>query len=212
MKLFIMSISILVPIYNVEKYIERCARSLFEQTYPDIEYIFVNDCTPDNSIGILKNVVQDYPHREEHIRIITHEKNRGLAAARNTAVENCQTDFLMHVDSDDYIEKDTVEKLVAEQQKGDYDIVTGNAVFQKKDSQEILHKNEPIDKEALIKLYIQTVYNHTIWGRLIRTSLYKDNKIQALEGCNIGEDHQVIPQLFYYANRFSSIDDIIISI
>jgi glycosyltransferase involved in cell wall biosynthesis len=204
-----MSISILVPIYNVEKYIGRCARSLFEQTYPDIEYIFVNDCTPDNSIEILKNVIQDYPQRKEYIRIITHEKNRGLAAARNTAVENCQTDFLMHVDSDDYIEKDAVEKLINKQKEGDYDIVTGNAVFQKKDSQEILHKNEPIDKEALIKLYIQTVYNHTIWGRLIRTSLYKDNTIQALEGCNIGEDHQVIPQLFYYANRFSSIDDII---
>ena len=204
-----MLISILVPIYNVEKSIERCARSLFEQTYHDIEYIFVNDCTPDNSVEILKKIIQEYPQRKEHVRIISHEKNRGLAAARNTAVENCQTEFLMHVDSDDYIEKDAVEKLIAEQQKGDFDIVTGNAVFQRKDGQEILHKNEPIEKEALIKLYIQATYNHTIWGRLIRTSLYKDNKIQALEGCNIGEDHQVIPQLFYYANKIASIDDII---
>ncbi len=204
-----MSVSILVPIYNVEKYIERCARSLFEQTYSDIDYIFVDDFSPDNSIEILEKTLDEYPERKEHVRIIRHEKNRGLAAARNTAVENCQTDFLIHVDSDDYIEKDAVEKLVFKQKDGNYDIVTGNAVFQRKDSQEILHKNEPIDKEALIKLYIQPVYNHTIWGRLIRTSLYKENKIQALEGCNIGEDHQVIPQLLYYADRFASIDDII---
>lgn len=204
-----MLISILVPIYNVEKYIERCARSLFEQTYHDIEYIFVNDCTPDNSIEILKNIIQEYPQKREHIRIISHEKNRGLAAARNTAVENCQTDFLMHVDSDDYIEKDAVEKLVNIQKEEDYDIVTGNALIHRKSTTEVLRKNEPVAKEELIKLYIQPVLNHTIWGRLIRTSLYKDNKIQALEGCNIGEDHQIIPQLFYHAKKFASINDII---
>lgn len=88
----------------------------------------MNDCTPDNSIEILKNVIQDYPQRKEYIRIITHEKNRGLAATRNTAVENCHTDFLRHVDSDDYIEKDAVEKLVNKKKEGDYDIVTGNAI------------------------------------------------------------------------------------
>lgn len=204
-----MLISILVPIYNVEKYIERCARSLFEQTYHDIEYIFVNDCTPDNSVEILKKIIQEYPQRKEHIRIFSHEKNRGLAAARNTAVENCQTELLMHVDSDDYIEKDAVEKLVIKQKDGNYDIVTGNALFHRKDSITLLREKEPKEKEELIKFYIQPVYNHTIWGRLIRTSLYKENKIQALEGCNIGEDHQVTPQLFYYAKKFASINDII---
>ena len=204
-----MYVSILIPIYNVEKYIERCARSLFEQTYPYIEYIFVNDCTPDNSIEILKNIIQEYPHKKGHIRIITHEKNRGLAAARNTAVDSCQTDFLIHVDSDDYMEKDAVEKLVIKQKDGNYDIVTGNALFHRKDSTSLLREKEPKEKEELIKLYIQPVFNHTIWGRLIRTSLYKDNRIHALEGCNIGEDHQVIPQLFYYANVFASIDDVI---
>lgn len=204
-----MAISILVPIYNVENYIERCAHSLFGQTYHDIEYIFVNDCTPDNSVEILKNIIQEYPQRKEHIRIISHEKNRGLAAARNTAVENCQTEFLMHVDSDDYLEKDAVEKLVKKQREGDYDIVTGNALIHQKDNIEILRKNEPTEKEELINLYIQPVLNHTIWGRLIRTTIYTNNNIKALEGCNIGEDHQVIPKLFYYTNKFSSINDVI---
>lgn len=204
-----MFVSILIPIYNVEQYIERCARSLFEQTYPDIEYLFVNDCTPDNSIGLLTKIIQEYPQRKEHIRIITHEKNRGLAAARNTAVENCQTEFLMHVDSDDYIEKYAVEKLVNKQKEGNYDIVTGNALFHQIDKITLLREKEPKEKEELIKLYIQPVFNHTIWGRLIRTSLYKENNIHALEGCNIGEDHQVIPQLFYYVKDFASIDDVI---
>ena len=77
-------ISIIIPIYKTEKYIERCAISLFEQTLKSIEYIFVNDCTPDNSIQILKNVLKRYPNRISDTKIINHEFNRGLAAARNT--------------------------------------------------------------------------------------------------------------------------------
>lgn len=204
-----MSVSILVPIYNVEKYIERCARSLFEQTYSDIDYIFVDDFSPDNSIEILEKTLDEYPERKEHVRIIRHEKNRGLAAARNTAVENCQTDFLIHVDSDDYIEKDAVEKFVIKQKEDDYDIVTGNALIIYQDSKKLLREDEPIDKEELTLLYIKPIINHVIWGRLIRTSLYKENHIQALEGCNIGEDHQVIPRLFYYAKKVSSIENAI---
>ncbi len=204
-----MTVSIFIPIYNVEKYIERCARSLFEQTYSDIEYIFVNDCTPDKSIEVLESIVNEYPQRKEHIKIIKHEKNRGIAAVRNTALDNCRTDFLIFVDSDDYIEKDAVEKLINKQKEGDFDIVTGEALIHRKNSTKILHKKEPDDKEELIKYYIRPVLNHTIWGRLIRKSLFKDNNIHASEGYNIGEDHLLITKLFYYAKAFASIDDII---
>ena len=108
-------ISILVPIYSVEQYIERCAKSLFEQTYTDIEYIFVNDCSPDRSIDILKETILKYPKRKNYVKIINHDVNRGLSAARNTAVENAIGDFILHVDSDDYLEMDAIEKLVSNQ-------------------------------------------------------------------------------------------------
>ena len=98
-------VSILVPIYGVERFIERCARSLFEQTYPNIEYVFVNDCTADRSVEILKELVEDYPGRKDAVKIISHEKNRGLAAARNTALENATGVFICHVDSDDWVPK-----------------------------------------------------------------------------------------------------------
>lgn len=71
-------VSILVPVYNVELYIERCARSLFEQTFTDVEYIFVDDCSPDNSISILENVIRDYSYIRS-IRILKHSINQGLA-------------------------------------------------------------------------------------------------------------------------------------
>ncbi len=72
-------VSVLVPVYNVSAYIERCARSLFEQTFDDIEYIFVNDATPDDSMERLEAVIRQYPERE--VRIVSHERNRGLAVA-----------------------------------------------------------------------------------------------------------------------------------
>ena len=92
---YMITISILIPVYKVEQYIEKCAISLFEQTYSDIEYVFVDDCSPDSSIQCLKSVIEKYPQRSKNIKIIRHERNRGLAAARNTAI----TFFFIHFSS-----------------------------------------------------------------------------------------------------------------
>lgn len=81
-------VSVIVLIYKVEKYIERCARSLFCQTMQDIEYVFVNDCTPDCSIQILQSVIDEYPQRKSDIKIISHEKNMGSGVARNYGAQN----------------------------------------------------------------------------------------------------------------------------
>lgn len=97
------------------KYIERCAVSLFEQTYQNIEYIFVNDCTKDNSIDILRQTMERYPNRVSQVHIIEHKHNTGLAGARNTAVKSATGDFIMHVDSDDYVSVDIVSRSVAKQ-------------------------------------------------------------------------------------------------
>lgn len=204
-----MKVSILVPVYGVEKYIERCARSLFEQTYSEIEYVFIDDCSPDHSIEVLRSVMKEYPNREKNVRIIKHKDNRGLAAARNTAVANCRSEFLFHIDSDDFLELEAIEKLVEQQKKGDFDIVTGNLIFLYPDSKKKLRNRESTNKQEIILDYIRPHYSHVLCGRLIRKSLYTDNNIFAAEGYNIGEDHQVTPRLFYYANSFSSIDDCI---
>lgn len=105
-----MTVSILVPIYNGEKYIERSARSFFEQSYTDLNYIFVNDCSTDKSVEILLRVLDDYPKRKPSVRIVNHSVNRGLAAVRNTAVNLCSSEFLIHADSDDWMERTCVAK------------------------------------------------------------------------------------------------------
>ena len=88
-------VSVCVPVYGVEKYIERCARSLFEQTMKEgIEFIFVDDCTPDRSMEILERVREEYPERTRQVKIVRHPENQGLTGARNTALKEAEGEFL----------------------------------------------------------------------------------------------------------------------
>lgn len=200
-----MKVSILVPIYSVADFIERCARSLFEQTYSDIEFVFVDDASPDNSIGLLNSLVNHYPTIIDRIRIIRHPVNRGLSAARNTAIENCTGDFVLHVDSDDYLELDAVERLVALQMQTDADIVSGDAIRHTQSGDIPYDEPDYSDKYQMLQNLTSSFYHHTIWGRLIRRNLYVEHGILAEEGCNVGEDWQVLVPLVYYSNRIAHL-------
>jgi len=192
-------ITIGVPVYGVEMYIERCAHSLFGQTYPNIEYIFVDDCSPDNSIIILLDVVSQYPRRKPYIKIIHHQVNKGLAAARNTVVESASGDFLLWVDSDDYIDKNLVYRCVSKQKEGDFDIVLFDFLILGKYRNTIKHHVRcNTTKERTIKLLARRTPVCVCAG-LYRLSLYNDNDIIAVEGVNNNEDYQVSPRLSYYS-------------
>lgn len=201
-------VTICVPIYGVEQYIERCARSIFEQSYSNIEYIFVNDCTKDRSMTILSSIIKEYPDRISSVKIINHERNRGLSAARNTAIENCTGDFVMNVDSDDYLEKNAVELLINKQKETGADIVSGSAVMETINGEILLKEPNYHNKEEMLLFCIQPTLDH-MWRRIIRLSLYKDNYITAEEGVNVGEDLQVLPKLVYCANKVARIDDVV---
>jgi len=200
-------VSILVPVYGVEQYIERCARSLFEQTFSSIEYIFVDDCSPDNSIDLLKQVISYYPERKDAIKIIHHDKNRGLAGARNTAIDAATADFVVHVDSDDYIELNCIELLVKKQQETGADIVSSGILCHKGNNTiEWPPSNDKNSYNYSLRL-IERVTSVNIWGRLIRRSLYINNCLRVDEKTNMGEDYQIIPRLVWYADKIASIDN-----
>lgn len=194
-----MKVSIGIPVYGVEKYIERCAKSLLEQTYQDIEYIFVDDCSPDNSIDILNKVLSQYPTRKEQVKVIRHDKNLGLACTRNTAVRHFTGDFVMWVDSDDWIEKDAVSTLVSLQIVKNCDIITFDSVWHYPHKQFVFHnKNIDTPLQLLYSIFDRTNIN-AIWGRFIRRSLYVDYDVSCKAGVNMGEDLQVITKLLYFA-------------
>lgn len=193
-------VSICVPIYGVEKYIERCAVSLFEQTYQNIEYIFVNDCTKDNSIDVLRQTIERYPNRVSQIHIIEHKHNTGLAGARNTAVKSATGDFIMHVDSDDYVNVDIVSRSVAKQKEFNADIVVIDFIRKYPTYQQIFQYPNFKKSELYCLNVLARNNSNSIWAKLIRRSLYVDYNIKCKEGCNQGEDYQVVPKLLYHAN------------
>ena len=202
-------VSILVPVYNVERYIERCARSLFEQTYPNLEYVFVNDCTYDRSVEILQHLIGSYPDRSDSVKIINHDANRGVSAARNTLLDNATGDFVSWVDSDDWLELNAIELLVSKQVETDADIVSGNALMHYADRVEKLEQPQTLNKKEILIGKLGNGWQSVVWGRVIRRSLYENNRIRALEGCNMAEDKYLMALLSYNAKTFAVCKEVV---
>ena len=126
-------VSVIIPVYGVEKYIERCARSLFEQTLDCIEYIFVDDCSPDKSIEILERVADEYRSRlveeQKLVRIERMSKNSGLPNVRRYGIKLATGDFIAHCDSDDWVELDMYQQMYNKAIEEDADVVVCDYVL-----------------------------------------------------------------------------------
>lgn len=197
-----MKVSVLVPVYGVERYIGQCAASLMDQTYKDVEYIFVDDCTPDASIDRLREVVARYPVRIPQVRIIAHEHNLGLAGARQTALDAATGDAVLFVDSDDYFDTTMIEMLVVEMAQSGAEVVDGGLGIVT--NGEIVKANLPLhvsDKGYLKFVLCQNVEIPRIVGRLIKKSLFDNNAIGFYQGIDYGEDYSVLPRLLINAHR-----------
>lgn len=119
-------LSVIIPVYNVERYIERCAVSLFEQTLQDVEFIFINDKTPDCSMEILKNICKRYSFLKSNIKLLEHERNFGLATTRITGIKAAQGTYIAFCDSDDWVETSMYEKMYDRAVETDSDVTYCN--------------------------------------------------------------------------------------
>lgn len=203
-------VTVAIPVYGVESYIEKCAVSLFEQTYSNLEFLFINDCTPDNSCGVIEKVLDKYPNRFDQVRIIKQPERKGCPAARNLAVRLATGEFLFHVDADDYIEKDAVTSLVSEQLLTNADLVVANYVIETEGERGVV-KYCDISKtrEEIVKDCLDDKSSQSVWGILIRRQLYIDYGIKADESFHVGEDWQVSPLLLYHANKIAYVDKVV---
>lgn len=199
-------VSILVPIYGIEKFIGKCADSLLSQSYENIEYIFVNDCTKDKSIDILEETLKQYPHRKDQFKIINHSSNKGLASSRNTGLDVATGDYILLVDGDDYLEKDTVSSLVTRLEK--YiknnqfpDIILFDA-FHEFQNKSVITKNPYpliVDKELYLNQILLRDTFPCVWGKMYSAKLFKDNNIRFIDNLNFGEDFVTLPRLVFHA-------------
>ncbi len=204
-----MLVSVLIPVYNVEDYIVRCARSLFEQTYEDCEFIFVDDGSPDSSISRLESLIEgSYSHMASRVHIVHHSRNRGLAEARNTAMESASGDFLLFVDSDDWCSPKLVAKLVSEQRKSDADIVSCDFFHVCAGRETRVHTHWVGGRDGSMKVVLAQSFAlpNRVWAMLIRNSLVHNNGIRSDGSVAYGEDAVLLVKLLYYARTISHVD------
>lgn len=199
-------VSILIPIYNVEKFFSRCLESLFSQTYPNIEYVFVNDCTPDKSMMILSDILQKYPSRATMVNIINNTENQGIAIVRNTLLENATGDYILFVDSDDWIEKDMVENLVDRATSTDADIVGCDYYEDYPDNNVICKQNYPSNHIEVMKEMTLLKIKGVLWKLLIRRDIIIKNELSFIPDIHFGEDYIFCCKLFYFAKSISAVD------
>lgn len=195
-------VSVIIPVYGVEKYIERCARSLFEQTLNDIEYIFVDDCTPDNSISILRKVLYEYPNREKQVKILHHEKNKGLAQARQTGLKIASGEYIAHCDSDDWVDVHMYEEMYNKAIEEDADVVVCD--FCSTDCENEQYSKGLISKErenVIVDVLLWRIAG-CLWNKLVRRKEYTDHDLN-YPTHNMGEDAALIVQILWNAKRIS---------
>ena len=196
-----MKVSILVPIYNVEKYILHCLNSINSQTYSDIEIILVDDCSPDSSMDIVHQYLSNFPQMKSNTIIRYHNFNMGLAQSRQDAINIATGEYVYHLDSDDYIEPECIYTFVEIAQRTGADIVLGNyrSVYINGISKDIVREVNN-DKESIIFKIIARQQPCNIWNNLIRKELY-----YGLDTPNInnGEDYVMLPRLLYKAKVIS---------
>lgn len=218
-------VSVIVPIYNVEKYIEDCAKSLFQQTLNDIEYIFVNDCTPDKSIKILKEVLDAYPERKNQVKIVNLEVNSGQAAARKRGVSEATGDFIIFCDGDDWVDKNMYQRLYDCAIQHNYDIV--RCLFRRvSDGHQALCKLIPpesyANKKQLLSYLIRSSDFSSTCDKLVRRNVVfsqqfvypKDNMCEdlvyvlqyVLNAKSIGYINE---SFYYYRQNESSISHVL---
>lgn len=200
-----LKVSILVPIYNVEKYVGRCVDSIFKQTYTNMEYVFVNDCTPDKSMEVVNNYIEKYNVREKCI-IINHEVNKGICASRNDCLDSATGDYFLFIDSDDYIDIDMVEKLVEAAKKDNADISGCGYTEEYSDHSIFFPQEYTNDYNQMLKAITVLKLKGVMWKLLIKRSIVEDNHIRFMPEKNMVDDYLFCCQVFYYSRRFSGVD------
>lgn len=193
-------VSVIVPIYGVVNFIARCVESLMEQTLQEVEYIFVNDATPDGSMKVLREVLSRYPHRSQSVKIVEHEANKGLPAARNTGLKYAQGEYIFHCDSDDFVEKDMLETLYTMAITQEADIVWSDWFLSFEQNERYMKQHDCATANDALKAILSGTMKYNVWNKLVKRSLYTENNIVFPAGHGMGEDMTMI-RLFVCAKR-----------
>lgn len=189
-----MKISIIIPVYNSEKYIEKCLDSVFDQTYQNFEVIIINDGSKDNSDSIIREYKKKYNNKITYI----NQENIGVAKTRNKAIKMATGDYIAFIDNDDFIDKDYLQVLVENSNNGFYDIVFCG--YRRPNENGKIVKKLLVNNQEWTKLLITAP-----WAKIYKTEYLKDNNLEFLNN-NIGEDVYFNLQAILLTKKIRHVD------
>lgn len=184
-------VSVIIPFYKVEAFIGRCAESLLGQSLDDVEFIFVDDASPDGSASVLRDVVSRHPSRD--VKILRHEVNRGLPAARNTGLAAATGDFIYHCDSDDYLEKNALQTLWTAAVTNGADYAYCDFYLETESSSRVLDNPAFSDSGRMLREgFLSGRMKYNVWNKLVARSVYERSGVLFPDGHSMGEDMTMI--------------------
>lgn len=194
------TISIIVPIYNIERFLPCCIDSVLAQTFTDWELILVDDGSKDSS----GSICDAYAAKDERIRVI-HKPNGGLTSARNAGLEVASGEWIMYLDGDDWVEPDMLEGLIRRGEETGSDIVLGDFLFAYPD-RDVPYRLPDWDecKPSSLNRYITSVWT-CVWGGIHKRSLYEEHQLQSPQGVTYCEDFHLIVRLCYFARKVANV-------
>lgn len=187
-------VSVIIPVYNSEKYIGKCIESVISQTFHDFEIILINDGSKDNSQKILEEYKQKYNDKI----VLIKQENMGVSKTRNNAIKLAKGDYIIFIDNDDYIDKEYVETFVKEIEKDDYDVVLGG--YKRPNEEGKIIKELKLQQEEWSKFMI-----FAPWARIYKKDYLIKNDITFLP-VNIGEDVYFNMQAMLLTDKIKIID------
>lgn len=195
-------VSIIVPIYNIEQYLQKCVDSILKQTYKDFELLLVDDGSKD-SCG---TICDEYAAKDSRVRVF-HKENGGLCSSRNYGLKHATGDWVCHIDGDDWVSPDYLEKLLNKAKADSADIATCDFYFAFADKN-IEYTTYSWPKQGINALaeYIATTWT-TIWGSLQKRSLYTENNFRSPENISYCEDFHLMTRLVSKARQVSKVDE-----
>lgn len=198
-------VSVIILIYNTAMFLERCVRSLMEQTLTDIEYVFVDDASTDNSLAVLKKTLADYPERKQYVKVISNERNLGQAKSRIKAIRATTGEYVIHCDSDDYVDRNMYEMLYKKATSEHLDMVWCD-FYRTDGKQDTVSLQHPATdsmsfmKDILIGKRMGTLWSHLVNGNIVRAHQY------IMPASNLMEDVVLLMQYAFNAHSFGYVN------
>lgn len=198
-------VSIIIPAYNIENYIERCIQSCITQTFKDIEIIVVNDGSTDKTL----EKINKFKTKDNRI-VVIDKKNEGSMEARKSGWNIARGEYILFVDGDDYIRKDAIEVLYSKAKKKNYDVVCYKFLIQDKNGMTKNGRDKHIDrndKSTLLDLIFQGKINHNMCFKFLKKDFITNNQIEFPSNFSFGEDLAFVYTFSMYNPSFTIIDD-----